>query len=108
MGDKVLKFVADTFTSNARSFDLYGRWGGEEFIDIMRNVELEELKIIGNRVRSLIENSYIMQNDEKLNVTISIGATIVDKDDTLETLIKRADTLLYESKKAGRNCLTAL
>ena len=107
VGDKVLKFVAGTFTSNARPFDLYGRWGGEEFIGVMRNVQPAELKIIGNRVRSLIEHSYIVHDNNKLNVTISIGATVVNDNDTLETLIKRAGTLLYESKDSGRNCLTA-
>ncbi len=106
VGDDVLKFVANTFVSNARPFDLYGRWGGEEFLGIIRNINDHDLKNIGNRVRNLVENSYISHNDKKLQVTISVGATLVSESDTMESIIKRADKLLYKSKAAGRNCLT--
>ncbi|MFQ5485191.1 MAG: GGDEF domain-containing protein, partial [Desulfobacterales bacterium] len=106
VGDDVLKFVANTFVSNARPYDLYGRWGGEEFIGIIRNISDKDLESLGNRIRSLIENSYIMHENEKLNVTTSIGATLVNANDSIDSLIKRADTNLYKSKKAGRNCLT--
>jgi len=54
----------------------------------------------------LVENSYISLENVQLHVTISIGATIVQNDDTMETLLKRADTLLYKSKNTGRNRLT--
>jgi len=106
VGDDVLKFVANTFVSNARPFDLYGRWGGEEFLGIIRNINDHDLKNIGNRIRNLVENSYISHNDKKLQVTISVGGTLVSESDTMESLIKRADKLLYKSKAAGRNCLT--
>lgn len=106
VGDNVLKFVADTFITNARPFDLYGRWGGEEFIGIVRNINGKDLEVLGNRLRILTENSYIMHAGEKLSVTISIGATLVKESDTIETLVKRADTFLYQCKSAGRNCLT--
>ena len=106
VGDDVLKFVANTFVANARPFDIYGRWGGEEFIAIIRNINGKELERVGNRLRSLIENSYIIYENKKLYITISIGATLVNENDTTDTLIKRADALLYKSKAAGRNCLT--
>lgn len=105
-GDDVLKFVANTFVANARPFDLYGRWGGEEFIGIIRNINEKDLESLGNRLRSLIENSFILREKERLHVTISIGATIVRKGDSTGSLIKRADTLLYKSKASGRNRLT--
>lgn len=106
VGDDVLKFVAHTFVANARPFDLYGRWGGEEFIAIIRSINRKNLEILGNRLCSLIENSYIIHENEKLHVTISVGATLVSEDDTMDNLIKRADVLLYKSKAAGRNRLT--
>ena len=55
-----------------------------------------------------VKNSYITHNDKTLQVTISVGATLVSESDTKESLIKRADELLYKSKVAGRNCLTDL
>lgn len=106
VGDDVLNFVANTFIANTRPFDLYGRWGGEEFIGIIRNINSKDLESLANRLRSLTENSYIIHENEKLYVTISIGATLAKENDTINTLIKRADTLMYKSKAAGRNCLT--
>ena len=105
-GDEVLNFVANTFVANTRPFDIYGRWGGEEFIGIIRNINGKDLELLGNRLRSLTENSYIIHENEKLYVTISIGATLANENDTIHTLIKRADNLMYKSKAAGRNCLT--
>ena len=106
VGDDVLNFVANTFIANTRPFDLYGRWGGEEFIGIIRNINGKDLESLANRLRSLTEHSYIIHENEKLYVTISIGATLAKENDTIGTLIKRADTLMYKSKAAGRNCLT--
>ncbi|MGO8878466.1 MAG: diguanylate cyclase [Desulfomonilaceae bacterium] len=106
VGDTVLKFVANTLVGSTRTNDVFGRWGGEEFIGILRNINHQDLESLGNRVRLLVENSYIVHGNEKLHVTISVGATLGRDDDTIETLLKRADTLLYKSKSAGRNRLT--
>ena len=106
VGDHVLKYVARTLSQNWRPFDVVGRWGGEEFIAIIRNMTRQQLEAMGNRLRILVESSYIQSGNEKLRVSMSIGATLVRDDDDREALLKRADTLLYESKKAGRNCLT--
>ncbi len=107
VGDDVLRYVANTFLQNSRPFDLYGRWGGEEFIAVIRNVLQRELIILGERDRKLVEKSYIMHNGEKLQVTISIGATMIRQHDTIDSLLKRADENLYTSKADGRNRLTS-
>jgi diguanylate cyclase (GGDEF)-like protein/PAS domain S-box-containing protein len=106
LGDDVLKFVANTFTANARAFDLYGRWGGEEFIGVIRNTDVNALEEVGNRMRALIANAYIMHEGDPLRVTMSVGATAARPADTLTSLVARADALMYTSKSAGRNCLT--
>lgn len=106
VGDEVLKLVARSFIVNSRPFDLYGRWGGEEFVGIIRNITNDGLAHLGDRLRILIEHSYIIHDDNKIHVTVSLGVTSVDKKDNLERLIKRADTLLYASKRAGKNRLT--
>jgi diguanylate cyclase (GGDEF)-like protein/PAS domain S-box-containing protein len=107
VGDNVLTFIASTIVSNSRPFDLYGRWGGEEFIGIIRDITLQDLEGLGNKLRLLVESSYIIHDSRKLHITLSIGATLIHDVDTIESLIKRADTLLYKSKTAGRNRLTA-
>ena len=106
VGDRILKFVADTLTHNARPFDLFGRWGGEEFIGVIRNITNQNLETVGNRMRLLVKNSYISHEKQKLHVTISIGATLVREGDNSKEVLKRADNLLYQSKESGRNCLT--
>lgn len=107
VGDAILKSVANTLKCNTRPFDVIGRWGGEEFVGVVRNVERDILCRVGERFRILVENTYIPNQDTNLNVTISIGATIAQATDTVETLVKRADQYLYESKLSGRNRLTA-
>ncbi len=106
LGDILLKAVAKTCVNNSRPFDLYGRWGGEEFIGIIRNVNHSNLKFIANRLRFLIENTYVFYNEEKIQVTVSIGATLAQADDNADSIIKRADNLLYISKNKGRNRAT--
>ena len=98
--------VADTLSSTARPFDLFGRWGGEEFLGIIRNVDLDSLIKVGERCRVLIEKSYIPVAEKFLNITISIGATVPQPGDTMDSILKRADELLYQSKEKGRNCLS--
>lgn len=106
VGDRVLKFVADTLVKNARPFDVIGRWGGEEFVGIIRNIDAGQLKELAERMRMLVERSYLTHENEKLQVTVSMGATLMLPHEDAVSLIKRADTLLYESKHAGRNRVT--
>ncbi len=106
VGDVVLKFIARTLNANARPYDVYGRWGGEEFAGVIRCIGEKDLERMGNRLRSLIETSYVVHGDRRISVTMSIGATLFRSDDTTENLVKRADELLYRSKRAGRNRLT--
>ncbi len=106
MGDRVLRIVADTLTANSRPFDTFGRWGGEEFLGIVRNVDDEGLTALGERNRMAVEAAYLVHAGERLNVTVSIGASLVRPGDTPDTLVKRADQALYRSKRDGRNRFT--
>lgn len=106
IGDKVLKMVASTISSNSRPFDIIGRWGGEEFIAILVNVTTKQVYDIANRCRILVEQSKLFIESSIVQVTVSIGATVAQHTDTVETLIDRADRLMYQSKLAGRNHVT--
>lgn len=105
-GDAALKTISATFRASVRSYDLVGRWGGEEFIGIIRNVDYKLLKKVSERYRVLVEKSRVEYPGSPFSVTISIGATLASNDDTPETIFTRADELLYESKKSGRNRVT--
>jgi diguanylate cyclase (GGDEF)-like protein len=101
-----LKMIARTMLYSSRSSDLVGRWGGEEFIAIITNTNEQSLHVIAERYRSLVERSGLPLGDDIIRVTISAGATIAAPGESLATVIKRADKLLYASKDAGRNRVT--
>ena len=105
IGDKVLKMLSRTFSGNARPFDFFGRWGGEEFLAIIRNVDAVMLKSIAQRFRALVEQSFITHNGRNISATVSIGATTGKIDDSSKSLIERADKLLYQCKNSGKNCV---
>jgi diguanylate cyclase (GGDEF)-like protein len=105
VGDQVLRMVAGTLLRSSRPFDLYGRWGGEEFIGLVRNVDAGGLREIGERCRMLIEKSYLTVGGSALSVTVSVGGVLAGPRDTAEALLERADQLMYQCKQAGRNGL---
>lgn len=104
-GDKVLKVVAGTLQQGIRSYDLLSRWGGEEFVISIENINKEDMNVMGNKLCRLVSSSYIREKDDNIQVTISVGATLAGKEDTIDSLVKRADTLMYRCKARGGNCL---
>ena len=106
IGDKVLRAVANTLRHNLRETDTCGRWGGEEFLVLVLDINKETLKSIAEKLRSLVEQTVVTTKMGNPKVTISIGATLVRPGDTLESLIYRADKLMYKSKAMGRNCVS--
>ena len=102
-GDYVLKEVANIIKSTIRSSDVCGRFGGEEFIVILPDTKLNGAMKLAERIRNNIQNhKFIFQNQE-IPVTISIGITSASKNDSLFSLIERADNALYEAKENGRD-----
>lgn len=106
IGDETLKMLAKTLTGGLRSSDILGRWGGEEFILVLPGVDSNSLAYICEKLRMLVQNSSLQRAGIDLRITISIGATLMNQGDTLETIVNRADRLLYASKEAGRNRVT--
>lgn len=104
IGDEILKIVAKTLTSNLGETDVLSRWGGEEFIGIIRVDNIEELKHVSEKYRQLIlASSYTQKDQSIISVKISIGGTMYYEGDSIEDIIHRSDEYLYESKKNGRN-----
>lgn len=107
VGDQALRMVANTFQYALRATDTIGRWGGEEFVAILYDIDNDKaLFRIAEKVRMLVEVSHLDTNSQSLSVTISIGATRLYSNDTPESILRRADGLMYRSKQAGRNRVT--
>lgn len=102
-GDDVLIMVAKTVSLALRKMDVVARWGGEEFIVILPGGTGAIVKVVSERIRVLIESSFIMAGDKKMQVTVSIGTALSRTDDTVETIVSRADRFMYLSKNRGRN-----
>jgi diguanylate cyclase (GGDEF)-like protein/PAS domain S-box-containing protein len=101
MGDKVLVDLSALVSSSIRESDHIYRVGGEEFIILLSNTDLDSAKILAEKVRSKVEKE--LNSIDTRVVTISIGLVQVQKSDTVESIYKRADTLLYKAKESGRN-----
>ena len=106
-GDQVLVMVANTLRNNIRSEDAVARWGGEEFVALLAGMDDTGLGVMAEKIRMLVEHSSLRLKDQNVGVTISIGITLVRKDDTLNSMIERADQNMYKSKRAGQNCVTS-
>jgi diguanylate cyclase (GGDEF)-like protein len=103
-GDIILKKIADTLKTNIRQTDLVGRWGGEEFLILCSNSNLEETMQLAEKLRLIISQ---LNFDEVGQVTSSFGVTSYKDNDTESTIISRTDEALYQAKEKGRNIVIA-
>lgn len=107
-GDRVLRMVAQTVRHALRGTDTLGRWGSEEFIAILHDVQNENaVRAAAEKVRALVQHSHLdLDGQSSLIVTLSVGGTLLLPGDTFDSFVGRADQLMYKSKQAGRNRVT--
>ena len=107
VGDRVLRMVAATLSHSLRTTDAVGRWGGEEFALILYDLgSAEDLRATCEKVRSIVSWSRLDCDGFAVSVTVSIGATLLRTADTPQSIMRRADELLYRSKHEGRDRVT--
>jgi diguanylate cyclase (GGDEF)-like protein/PAS domain S-box-containing protein len=103
-GDLALQEAAHTLVGSLRPTDIVGRWGGDEFLAVVRNVDEEIATILAKRCVLLVAETEITSlNGKKIPLSISIGATLSHHGDDARTLLHRADEQLYRSKSNGRS-----
>jgi diguanylate cyclase (GGDEF)-like protein/PAS domain S-box-containing protein len=100
---KIVRTVARTLHKNIRFFDIVGRWSTEEFLIILLNIDEGRLDIVANKLRLLVAESYITTETGMLNATVSMGASLVLRYDTVESLVKRCEQLMMHSQWLGKN-----
>lgn len=105
-GDGVLRAVAGTLRSAVRGADVVGRWGGEEFVVVLRAVDTQGLIEVAERVRVLVASGSVHIGRRHRRVTVSVGAALARPGETMESLVARADAAMYASKVAGRDRVT--
>ena len=108
-GDAVLRETAARFRSNMRTYDRIGRYGGEEFLVVLPNCDLEQATHQAERLRSKLDQQPVFVDGTQLHVTASFGVTVSDgQERSPEALIRVADEALYSAKDSGRNCVGRL
>lgn len=104
VGDCVLREIADHLLASVRPYDTVGRYGGEEFLLVLRNCDSEQARGLGERLRqSLASRPFLADSDAPLPTSASIGIATWTGDCDATELIRRADEALYGAKTAGRN-----
>ena len=102
VGDRVLQAVADLCRRLVRDNGCVARWGGEEFLVVVPNVEAHSLQRVAERLRGAIADLSVAPARQ---VTASFGVTMLDDSDSLTTVLQRADRALYQAKWKGGNCV---
>ncbi|WP_174874262.1 GGDEF domain-containing protein [Vogesella oryzae] len=103
-GDKAILAVAALLRREVRNSDLAGRFGGEEFVLLLRGCDCETALEVAERVRQRVAAALISEGESKLQLTISIGVAMARHDDAdVDHWLRRADSALYRAKHQGRN-----
>lgn len=103
-GDLILKTVARTAKRHIRDSDVLCRWGGEEFLILLTDCNLEQAHTVAEKIRQNIEtDKSVVQNGQKTSVTASFGVIQLWEDETVSDFTKRVDGALYAAKDNGRN-----
>ncbi|WP_086996060.1 GGDEF domain-containing protein [Rhizobium sullae] len=104
VGDTVLSKVADLIRQTVRKTDIAARYGGEEIVILLPNTEGRDASTVAEKLRHAIESEDLIVGDIAIKVTVSIGVSAVDTDNTnIRATIEAADKALYRAKTAGRN-----
>ena len=102
-GDKILIFISNILQKTLKKYKSIYRFGGEEFVIILENINYKEAKAITLKLLALIRESKLIYKGNTINVTISVGITSLLKNDTADSILARADKALYIAKNKGKD-----
>jgi two-component system cell cycle response regulator len=99
----VLRSLATAVRAQLREGDLIGRWGGEEFLVVLRDTDLDTAMLVAEKIRKCVEVTETVYAEQGFSLTTSLGVALLRDGDTQDSLINRADRALYAAKQDGRN-----
>jgi len=104
-GDEVLKTLANTMCMTVRKQDTVSRWGGEEFLLLLPQTDLEGGIVLAEKIRKKVHSTEFNFAGVKIHISLTIGLSIYKESKTIEETINQADQALYMGKKLGKNCV---
>jgi diguanylate cyclase (GGDEF)-like protein len=104
-GDQVIRDIAVIIRNSLRDSDIVFRWGGDEYLVILRECNLTNARTIAKKLLAAVENNSLPMDNPSMKITLSIGIATLYGDGSPYDMIVRADTALFEAKKLGRNCI---
>lgn len=105
-GDYLLRSVSEDLKKSVREYDTVARWGGDEFLLMLPATNEENAVRLAERIRDTVEKRRYAYDNEALSVTLTLGVSAIEySDDSVDSIIKKADILMYQGKREGRNCI---
>lgn len=104
-GDFILESLAKQMRTTVRKQDFTGRWGGEEFLMLLPETDIDGGFALADKIRKDIEGTSYVFNNIKLKLTMTFGVSVYDRPMDIDYCIKMADEALYRGKKQGKNCV---
>ncbi|MBF6674517.1 GGDEF domain-containing protein [Campylobacter sputorum] len=102
-GDLILSTFGSILKKYTREVDFVGRYGGEEFVLLLPNLDLKQAYIVAQKIRNIVSNFQFIYRDKKITITVSCGIASRSEHKNSQDLLDAADKLLYEAKNSGRN-----
>lgn len=106
IGDEALKAVANALKDSLRNVDMVFRYGGEEFLVLLSNTSREAASMVGERLRMAVMGIQYLVENRAIDLSVSLGCASLLPGESMESLLRRADSALYVSKREGRNRLS--
>ena len=102
-GDQVLKTISQNLQDAVQELGFASRWGGEEFLILLPETEIEDARILADKIRKITEKEIMKYNGIEFSITLTFGVTVNEDYEMIDDTIKKADAALYEGKSQGRN-----
>lgn len=106
IGDQALKAVASALKDSLRNVDMIYRYGGEEFVVLLSNTSREAASMVGERLRLAVLGIQYLVENRAIELSVSLGCATLLPGESMDSLLRRADSALYISKRDGRNRLS--
>ncbi len=107
-GDEVLKTVASILKRYTRHSDISFRYGGDEFIVLLPETQLEDALVVAEKIRKKISSVRFKKNEVEFTCSVSLGVTQVKEGDSVESILERVDEALYKTKRTSKGEITVL